>query len=135
MRVIRVNDSKAKHLRAWLRAQGNPCHVCGGEIAYDAHHLNPAAFQLDHLWQVANGGPEYERENAAASHRACNRQRGTTIDAAAIAAAAHYGVTLTPKPPTKRVTAPACAPAGQLCIRCNGTHGPNGSFVTARKWW
>lgn len=134
---VRPNDARAKRLRAQLRAQGLPCHLCGNEINYDAHHLDPASFQVDHLWQVANGGPEYDPDNAASSHRACNRARSDTIDDIAIAAAAHYGYVLAPKPPTRKRTAPpACAPAGQLCTRCNGTHHPRPgvTFETARRW-
>lgn len=138
MRMPRVNDIKAKRLRAALRAQGRPCHLCGKPIAYGAHHLDPASFQMDHLWQVANGGPEYDPDNVASAHRGCNRQRGVTIDTIAIAAAARYGVTLTPKPPIrKRPVPPSCAPAGQHCARCNGVHDPRPgiSFETARCWW
>lgn len=136
--MTRVNDIKAKRLRAQLRAQGGPCHICGEDIDYDAGHLHPRSFQLDHLWQIANGGPAYEPDNTAAAHRACNRRRSNTVDATTIAAAAHFGVTLTPKPPARKgTTAPTCAPAGQLCTRCNGTHGPRPgvTFETARKWW
>ncbi|GFG71840.1 HNH endonuclease signature motif containing protein [Mycolicibacter senuensis] len=134
----RPNDAKAKRLRAQLRAQGNPCHICGEAIAYEAHHLHPRAFQVDHLWQVANGGPEYEPENCAAAHRYCNRQRSDRIDSITIAAAAHYGVVI--KRPTyvnpRFSMTPACAPAGQLCTRCNGTHHPRPgvTFETARRW-
>lgn len=131
----RINDIRAKRLRAQIRAEGGPCHVCGGDIDYDADHLDPMSFQLDHLWQVALGGPEHDPVNAASSHRACNRRRGTTIDAAAIAAAAHYGVTLTP-PAGQRTTRLGCAPDGQLCTRCNGVHNPRPgcTFETSRRW-
>lgn len=134
----RINDIRAKRLRAQVRAEGGPCHICGGDIDYDAGHLHPRSFQLDHLWQVALGGPEHDPVNAAASHRACNRRRGVTIDAKTIAAAAHYGVTLTSKPPARtRTTAPACAPDGQPCTRCNGVHNPRPgcTFETSRRWW
>lgn len=127
--MIRVNDIRAKRLRAQVRAEGAPCHICGGDIDYDAHHLHPQSFQLDHLWQVALGGPEYDPVNTASSHRACNRRRGITIDASTIAAAAHYGITIKP-------TTTDCAPDGQHCTRCNGTHNPRPgcTFETARRW-
>jgi hypothetical protein len=133
----RVNDAKAKRIRARLRREANPCHLCSGEIDYDAHHLDPRSFQVDHLWQVANGGPEYDPDNCASSHRGCNRLRSDTIDAIAIAAAAQYGITLTPKATTKTAAAPACAPDGQHCRQCNGVHNPQPgiTFVTSRNWW
>ncbi len=133
----RDNDARAKRLRAQVRAEGAPCHICGRDIDYNAHHLDPRSFQVDHLWQVALGGPAYDPVNCASAHRACNRRRGVTIDAKAIAAAAHYGFTLTPNPPKPRRTArPACAPDGQHCDRCNGIHNPRPgcTFETARKW-
>lgn len=137
MKTLRVNDIRAKRLRAQLRAQGLPCHICGRDISYDAHHLHPLSFQVDHLWQAANGGPEYDPANCAPSHRHCNRLRSDTIDHITIAAAARYGVTIAPKSPIgRRTTAPACAPAGQHCARCNGTHHPRPGvdFQTARRW-
>jgi hypothetical protein len=130
----RVNDGKAKPLRTSLRAKGHPCHICGGAIDYAADHLDPWSFQLDHLWQIANGGPAYEPTNTAASHRACNRDRSDKIDDIAIAAAAAFGVTLTD---AKRSTRSAqCAAAGTPCRQCNGTHDPQPgtSFETSLTW-
>lgn len=130
----RINDIRAKRLRAQVRAEGAPCHVCGQPIDYDAHHLDPASFQLDHLWQVALGGPEHDPLNAAAAHRACNRKRSTTVDAKAIATAAHFGVTLTPPP--RQPNRHGCAPDGMPCTRCNGIHNPRPgcTFETTRRW-
>jgi hypothetical protein len=104
-------------------------------VDYDAHHLDPRSFQLDHLWQIALGGPAYDYDNAGSSHRACNRRRSDTIDATTIAAAARYGVTLTPPDPMPVVA--TCAPDAQYCPRCNGTHNPRPgvTFITARDWW
>lgn len=134
----RVNDSKAKRIRAELRRHRNPCHLCGGEIDYDAHHLDPASFQVDHLWQVANGGPQDDPDNCASAHRGCNRTRSNTIDGITIATAAQYGITLTPRP-TAQPSADRvhCAPNGQHCALCNGTHNPTPgvTFVSARNWW
>jgi hypothetical protein len=91
------------------------------------------------MWQLANGGPPYDPDNAAASHRACNRNRATTIDDIAIATAASYGVTLIPNPtrsdPIRHDA--TCAPDGQHCPDCNGIHNPappGVTFVTSRNW-
>jgi hypothetical protein len=72
----------------------------------------------------------------AAPTEGCNRLRSDTIDHITIAAAARYGVTLTPKP-SARTTAPTHAPDGQHCTQCSGTHNPQAgvTFVTGRKWW
>jgi hypothetical protein len=131
----RINDTQAKRLRARQRAKQLPCHACGGEIDYHADHTDPLSFQLDHLWQVANGGPEYDPDNCASSHRACNRRRSDNIDAIAIAAAATYGVTLTAATKTRRD--PSCAPDGHPCMDCDGIHNPAAPgviFVTTRNW-
>lgn len=131
----RVNDARAKRLRVKLRSRGGPCHVCGGEIHYHAHHLDPMSFQVDHLWPIAAGGPHYDEDNIASSHRMCNRARSDTIDQIAINAAAMYGVTLTPKSKTSKSR---CATDGQPCANCNGAlHNPQPgiTFITGRNWW
>ncbi|WP_396929183.1 HNH endonuclease [Mycolicibacterium sp.] len=130
----RTNDARAKRLRARLRAQGLPCYLCGSDIDYDAHHHDPLSFQVDHKWQVANGGPEFDADNIAPSHRACNRTRSDTIDQIAIGAAASYGHTLTPRTATGKR---GCATEGP-CANCNGAqHNPQPgvTFITHRNWW
>lgn len=135
----RVNDIRAKRLRSRVRAEGRPCHICAGAIDYAAHHHNPNSFQLDHLWQIAHGGPAYDYDNAGASHRSCNRWRSDKIDATTIATAARYGIDLDPAQPRRpRHGQRACTtPDGQICKDCNGTHNPQPrvGFVTSRKWW
>jgi hypothetical protein len=135
----RVNNSKAKRLRARIRAKGLPCHVCGQPISYGAHHLDPLSFQVDHRWPVSRGGPEYDADNCAPSHRSCNRQRSDTIDQIAIDAAATYGVTLTAKTKAIDSNDRKCGPDGEPCRRCNGIHngtynGRTVTFMTTRTW-
>lgn len=139
----RENDAETKRLRARLRGRHDDCHICLKPIDYDAHHLNPWAFQMDHLVQFAHGGPTIEA-NVAASHRACNRRRSDTIDGITIAAAYRLGI---PLDPTKTAgtygqTAPSepppcTTPDGQLCNRHGGTHNPQPGvhWVTRRRWW
>ena len=55
-----------------------PCHVCGGEIAWDAHHLDPLAFQADHITPLARGGSD-TLDNLAAAHRKCNRAKSDNL--------------------------------------------------------
>ncbi|CPS10240.1 HNH endonuclease [Mycobacteroides abscessus] len=133
----RVNDTRAKRLRARIRGEYRTCHICGGDIDYSAHHHNPNSFQLDHLWQVALGGPEYEYSNAGASHRACNRRRSDKVDHITIATAAMYGVTIEPddRPRRPQPVERTCGTAdGQRCTGCNGVH-TGSTFVTSRNWW
>ena len=133
MTAPRQNDAKAKRLRARLRSHGDPCHVCGGEIAYTAYFTDPLAFQLDHLWPLALGGPAYDWDNVASAHRACNMARSNKVDAIAIEAAAQYGATLTRATPNHN----KCAPDGLHCTQCQGIHNPQPgvTFMTSRNWW
>ena len=138
MTTPRVNDGLAKKLRARQRAKRLGCHICNdalGPIDYDADHLDPLSFQLDHRWQIANGGPASDPNNCASSHRACNRRRSDTIDDIAITAAAEYDIVLTPRDKTTN-TDPACAPDGFPCAECDGIHHPSPGieFITTRTW-
>lgn len=59
-----------------LVARGRPpCHLCGNEIDYEASHLEPLAFTIDHIIPLAKGGLD-EIDNIAAAHRQCNRAKG-----------------------------------------------------------
>ena len=60
-----------------------PCYHCGEPIDYDAHHLDPASFQIDHLTPLAaaRDGEDLDvLENLVPSHRSCNRAKGATVD-------------------------------------------------------
>lgn len=139
----RENDATTKRLRARLRGRRDDCHICCRPIDYDAHHHAPWAFQMDHLVQVAHGGPTIEA-NVAASHRACNRRRSDTIDGITIAAAYRLGIPLDPtktghypgRAPTPEQP-PCTTPDGQLCEAHSRIHNPapGVTFVTSRKWW
>lgn len=136
MAANRENDAMAKRLRARLRREGRHCHICGYPIDYKANHLDPMSFQVDHLLQIANGGPAHDYDNLDAAHRKCNRTRSDTIDAIAIAAAGRYGITLAPQAGTASVR-DCGTPDGVACEACGGTHNPSPGveFVTARRWW
>jgi len=132
----RENNARAKRIRKELRERQAPCHICGGEINYDTDHLDPLSFQVDHLWQVAHGGPAYDIDNCASAHRACNRLRSDHIDDITIQTALSYGVVIKRPDTDPPATVKRC-PQGVLCLDCNGTHDPQPgvTFVTARKWW
>lgn len=56
-------------------AQGNPpCAHCGEPIDYQAHHLNPLAFQIDHVTPLDRGGTD-TLDNLVPAHRKCNRDK------------------------------------------------------------
>ena len=63
-----------RHRRRIARDQP-PCHICGGEISWDAEdHLDPAAFVIDHIVPLSRGGTD-TIDNIAAAHRGCNLSR------------------------------------------------------------
>lgn len=65
-------------LRKAVRERCDPCHICGQPIDYDAPHLDPGEFVVDHVIPLARGGFN-TLENAAAAHRHCNRQKADKI--------------------------------------------------------
>ncbi|OBK12976.1 hypothetical protein A5637_20700 [Mycolicibacterium fortuitum] len=145
----RENDATTKRLRARIRNRHDDCHICGQPIDYTAHHTDPWSFQMDHLLQIANGGPNIEA-NVGPSHRACNRARSDKIDAIAIAAAEHLGIRINASrngPQNMRAAiqdhawsagrTPCTTPDGEHCTRCRGTHNPKSGviWVSERRWW
>lgn len=74
MPVARNTTKRDRHRRRV--AQGHPpCHLCGEPIDYEAHHLEPLSFQIDHIIPLNKGGTD-DLDNLAASHRKCNRDKG-----------------------------------------------------------
>lgn len=69
-RNTRTRDSHRKT----IARDHPPCHWCGNEIDYTAHHLDPFAFQVDHVTPLNRGGSD-TIDNIVASHRACNRAK------------------------------------------------------------
>jgi 5-methylcytosine-specific restriction endonuclease McrA len=61
-----------------------PCHICGQPINYQAHHLDPMSFTIDHITPINRGGTD-TLDNCAAAHRKCNRDKSDKI-----AAGVHY---------------------------------------------
>lgn len=58
------------------------CHICKGEhgpIDYQAGHLDPLAFTVDHIvpWSISR---DDSLENLAAAHRMCNRTKSDRVD-------------------------------------------------------
>lgn len=57
-----------------------PCHICGTPIDYQAHHLHPMSYVVDHITPINRGGPD-TLDNKAAAHRACNRTKSDKVAA------------------------------------------------------
>lgn len=71
--MARNTTLRDRHRRAIAKDQP-PCHLCGKPINYQAHHLDPLSFTIDHIVPVNRGGPD-TLDNIAAAHRACNRTK------------------------------------------------------------
>lgn len=71
-----ANGHARREVRAWLRAQCLPCHICGRTIDYDLPAGDPWSFEVDEIVPVSKGGSPIDRGNVAAAHRICNERRG-----------------------------------------------------------
>lgn len=63
----------------YLQATGH-CLFPGEPIDYDADHLDPRSFTVDHIIALDNGGTD-TLDNKAAAHRACNRDKSNKTQA------------------------------------------------------
>lgn len=68
------NTSKQNRFRARIKAARPACHICGQAIAWEADHLDPMSFVIDHIIPLAKGG-EDALSNLAAAHRLCNSKK------------------------------------------------------------
>jgi 5-methylcytosine-specific restriction endonuclease McrA len=69
------NGNLYRKNRAWLKAQGLPCALCGRPIDYTLGYRDPWAFEVDHIDPCAKGGALYDRANLQPAHRSCNQQK------------------------------------------------------------
>lgn len=74
--VFHSNGNTARALRARLKAEGRPCHLCGQPIDYSLPAGDPWSFELDHVVPVARGGAVWDYDNCDAAHRICNERKG-----------------------------------------------------------
>lgn len=74
MSTNRNTATRDRH-RQVIKQARPPCHICGEPIDYNAHHLDPLAFTIDHITPIAAGGQDV-LDNLAAAHRGCNRVKG-----------------------------------------------------------
>lgn len=74
-----ANGAARRKLRAWLKAQGRPCHICGRPIDYSLPAGDPMSFEVDEIVPVSKGGSPLDRANVDAAHRICNQRRGNRM--------------------------------------------------------
>lgn len=76
-RGVRNTQRRDNH-RAAVGKDHPPCHWCTEPIDYDAHHLDPMAYQIDHVTPLSRGGSD-TLDNLVPSHRACNRDKSDKL--------------------------------------------------------
>ena len=72
------NTARRDRFRKIIAADQPPCHICGGEILYGAHHLDPLSFTIDHITPRNKDGSD-TLDNIAAAHRKCNRDKSDRL--------------------------------------------------------
>ena len=74
-----ANGHARRQVRAWLRAQGLPCAICGRPIDYSLQAGDPMSFEVDEIVPVSRGGSSIDRANVQPAHRICNQRRGNRM--------------------------------------------------------
>ena len=74
-----ANGTARRSVRAWLRAQGRPCAICGQPIDYSLPPGHPLSFEVDEIIPVSLGGSPVDRANVQPAHRICNQRKGNRI--------------------------------------------------------
>jgi 5-methylcytosine-specific restriction endonuclease McrA len=70
------NSAQRERDRQTIKRTGAGCHICGKMIDYTLPHLDPMAFEVDHLVPLARCGSD-TLANKAAAHRSCNSKKRT----------------------------------------------------------
>ena len=72
------NTTTQTRYRAQVRAQRQPCALCGGDIDYTLRTPHPDSFEIDHVIPLKHGGPD-TLDNCQPSHRRCNRAKSDRL--------------------------------------------------------
>ena len=76
---MRSTTLRGRHRRI-IAADQPPCHICGDPIDYQAHHLHPSSFTIDHITPRNRGGSD-TLDNIGPAHRKCNRDKSDKVAA------------------------------------------------------
>ena len=78
---MKRNTARRDRHRRIIAADEPPCALCGEPIDYQAHHLDPLAFTIDHITPMSRGGDELDTlENLQPAHRKCNRDKSNNVE-------------------------------------------------------
>lgn len=75
----KVHGYRRQKLRERVRAEGNPCHICGQPIDYSLPARHPMSYELDEVVPVSKGGSHLDYDNCKAAHRICNERKGARM--------------------------------------------------------
>lgn len=75
----RANSSRRNKIRARIKAEGEPCALCGLPIDYSLPPGDPMAFEVDEIVPVSLGGNPLDITNCQAVHRICNQRKGNRL--------------------------------------------------------
>ncbi|NUP37019.1 MAG: HNH endonuclease [Streptomyces sp.] len=73
------NGRPYRRLCAAVKAQGQPCWICGHDIDPALDARNAWSFTLDHAVPLSRGGSLLDPANARSAHRRCNSSRGNRL--------------------------------------------------------
>ena len=74
------STTNRQRFRTLIAKDEPPCYICGDTINYQAHHLDPLSFTIDHVTPINRGG-EDTLDNCRAAHRKCNRDKSDKVAA------------------------------------------------------
>lgn len=74
----RPSTTDRDRLRKQVARGKPPCHLCGEAIDYTLKTPHPDSYELDHVRPLNRGGT-HTIDNAAPSHRRCNRDKSDTF--------------------------------------------------------
>lgn len=74
-----ANGNARRKVRAWLKAQGRPCAICGRAIDYELPAGDPMSFEVDEIVPVSRGGSPIDPGNVQPAHRICNQRKGNRM--------------------------------------------------------
>lgn len=68
------NSAQRERDRQTIKRTRAGCWICGKPIDYNLPHLDPMAFEVDHVIALSRGGAD-DLSNKRAAHRTCNSKK------------------------------------------------------------